>query len=111
MCAMGVVGTLTIVISTVYQFVKLKMSGFSTKDSLIRVGKSAALSLSMLALSIIAQGIWGGPAGIIVSITSGIIVTGVSIGCILGDKKIRRKVHLYLIELSYPKSFAISYGY
>ncbi len=107
MCTMGIVGTLSIMVTSVYQFVKLKIQGYSTKESLIRVGKSAALSLSMLALAIIAQGIWGGPAGIIVSVTAGIIVTGVSAIGIIHDREIRKKVHLYLIELSYPQKFAI----
>lgn len=108
MCTMGVVGVLTIAVSTVYQFCKLKKAGYSTKECLLRSGKSAALSLGLLALSIAAQGIWGGPAGMIVSISSGIIVTGVSIVCIIHDKNIRQEIHLYLIKISYPKNFAIA---
>ncbi len=108
MCTMGVVGTLTIVVSTVYQFVRFKMAGFSTKESLIRAGKSAALSAGMLALAITAQGIWGGPAGMIVSISAGIIMTGVNVVTIIHDKNIRCKIQVYLIQLSFPTKYSFA---
>ncbi|MCL9662063.1 hypothetical protein L2089_15320 [Paenibacillus hunanensis] len=71
MCNMGVTGGIAIIAFSVYQFCKLKLMGYDTKECLIRVGKSAAFSLTVLTLSIIAQGIWAGAAGIIVSLGIG----------------------------------------
>lgn len=102
MCSMGVIGGLTIVAASVYQFTKLKLMGFSTKESLIRTGRSAGVSLAVLTLSIVAQGVWGGPAGVVVSVTIGVIMTGYNVNQIVNDRKIRERVAEYLIELSYP---------
>lgn len=97
---MGVVGSLTIIIFSIYQFEKLKHLGFSTKESLIRTGKSAMLSEMVLILAITAQGIWGGPAGIIVSISAGVIRTGYVIIRVIEDKNIAQRVVLYVISES-----------
>lgn len=69
MVNMGVVGTMTTIVFSVYQFIKLKLNGMETREALIQVGKQALFSMSLLAVSIAAQGIWGGSAGIIVSIS------------------------------------------
>ena len=74
MCKMGIVGALSIMLFSSYQFYKLKRNGMATKEALINVGKQTLFSLSLLAVSIAAQGIWGGPAGIIVSVSTGIIL-------------------------------------
>ncbi len=87
---------------------KLKIKGYSTKESFMRVGKTARLSFSILMLSLIAQGVWGGYAGLIVSVTSGVISTGIQVVEIRHDKDIRRKISLYYIELTEPKQFAYS---
>lgn len=102
MCNLGVVGAITIVALSEYEFVKLKHMGFSTKESLIRTGKSAALSASILVLSTVAQGIWGGPAGMVVSIVAGVIMTGVTIGTIIRDKHLMEQITLYTIKISQP---------
>ena len=102
MCNLGVVGAITIVALSVYEFVKLKHMGFSTKESLIRTGKSAALSASILVLSVVAQGIWGGPAGVVVSVVAGIIMTGVTIITIIHDKQLMEQITMHTIRLSQP---------
>ena len=103
MCAMGVVGGLMIAISSVYQFVKLKLAGYSTKECLIRVGKNALVSIFILGLSIAAQGIWGGYAGIIVSVSGAVILVSANIIMTIHDKKVREKVAVYLVELHIPQ--------
>lgn len=102
MVNIGVVGSLTVIAFSIYEFAKLKRMGYSTKESLIRVGKSAALSLALITLSIVAQGIWTGPAGTVVSIAAGIVVTGVSLTKIIIDKETSKRITHYTIDLTRP---------
>ena len=74
MCTMGTVGAITVAVFSTVQFVKLIYHGECLKSAAIQVGKQALFSLSLLAISIAAQGMWGGPAGIIVSIGTGIVI-------------------------------------
>lgn len=104
MINMGVVGVLTIGIFSVYQFVKLKLNGVGTKEALIQTGKQALFSLSLLAVSIAAQGIWGGPAGIIVSVSVGIILISYSVIDTTHKRRFAEKVRVYTIEKCYPTS-------
>lgn len=106
MVNMGVVGGLTIVVFSAYQFVKLKLKGVATKDALIQTGKQALFSLSLLAVSIAAQGIWGGAAGIIVSISIGIIMITYSVTDSVHQRHFAEKIRIYTIEKSYP-SFSV----
>lgn len=102
MINMGVVGTLTVVVFSAYQFIKLKWSGVATKDALIQVGKQALFSLSLLAVSIAAQGIWGGATGIIVSVSVGIIMITYSVVDSVHQRHFAEKIRVYTIEKSYP---------
>lgn len=102
MCNMAVFGALAIVVFSVYQFTKLKLKGYSTKECLLRVGKSAAFSVTVLLVSIVAQGLWGGYAGIIVSISIGIIVVSYKVIDNQHNKRISEKVHLYMIQKCEP---------
>ena len=106
MVNMGVVGTLTLAVFSTYQFVKLKCHGATTKDALIRVGKQALSSLSILAVSIAAQEIWGGAAGIIVSVGAGIILVSCSAVDFAHQRHVAEKIRVYAIENYYP-SFAM----
>lgn len=107
MVNMGVVGSLTIVVFSAYQFVKLKVHGIATKEALMQVGKQAMFSLSLLAVSIAAQGIWGGAAGIIVSVSVGIIMISYSVVDSVHQRHFSEKVRVYTIEKCYPY-FALS---
>lgn len=102
MVNMGVVGTLTITIFAVYQFAKLKRSGVTSREALIRVGKQALFSLSLLAVSIAAQGVWGGPAGIIVSVSIGIILISYSTISSMHQRNFSELVRVYTIEKYRP---------
>lgn len=107
MVNMGAVGSLTIVVFSAYQFVKLKVHGIATKEALMQVGKQAMFSLSLLAVSIAAQGIWGGAAGIIVSVSVGIIMISYSVVDSVHQRHFSEKVRVYTIEKCYPY-FALS---
>ena len=102
MINMGVVGTLGIVVISAYQFVKLKRQGLATKEALLRIGKQALFSLSLLAVSIVSQGIWGGAAGIIVSVSIGIIIISYSVIDSVHNKRIAESIREYSIEKCYP---------
>lgn len=103
MINMGVVGALTIVVFSAYQFIKLKRRGVATKEALIQVGKQALFSLSLLAVSIAAQGIWGGHIGIIVSVSIGIILISYSVVDLVHQRHFAEKVRIYTIEKCYPQ--------
>ena len=102
MVNMGVVGTLTITIFAVYQFAELKRSGVTSREALMRVGKQALFSLSLLAVSIAAQGVWGGPAGIIVSVSIGIILISYSTISSMHQRNFSELVRVYTIEKYRP---------
>ena len=102
MINMGVVGTITISVFSVVQFVRLYRSGIGLKESLIQVGKEALFSLSLLAVSIVAQGIWGGPAGLIVSISSGIIIVAKQLFDASQSRIKTDELREYMIEKSKP---------
>lgn len=102
MIDIGIIGMLTITVTSVCQFAKLKLGGLATKDALIRVGKQTMFSLSILAVSIAAQGIWGGAAGIIVSISIGIIMITYSVADQVHSRCFAEKIRVYTIEKCYP---------
>ncbi|NCD09430.1 MAG: hypothetical protein EOL98_08395 [Negativicutes bacterium] len=102
MCNMAVFGSLAIIVFSSYQFVKLKIAGYSTKECLLRVGKSAAFSASILLLSIAAQGVWGGHAGIIVSTSIGVIFITYKMVENKHTRKINEMVQHYTIQKCEP---------
>lgn len=102
MCNMGIVGMLTIMVSSVYQYTKLRYQGIAMKEALIQVGKQALFSLSLLAVTIVAQGIFGGPAGIIVSIGMGIIFITYSITDIVYQRELSDSLRNYMIDKCKP---------
>lgn len=106
MVNMGVVGALTVTVFSAYQFVKLKCQGVATKEALIQTGKQALFSLSLLAVSIAAQGIWGGAAGIIVSVSVGIIMITYSVADSIHQRHFAETIRVYTIEKCRPR-FAI----
>lgn len=106
MVNMGVVGALTIVVFSTCQFIKLKLKGVSTREALIQTGKQALFSLSLLAVSIAAQGIWGGAAGIIVSVSIGFIMITYSIVDAVHQRHFAEKIRIYTIGKCYP-SFSV----
>lgn len=105
MCNMGAIGAITIAVFSTVQFVKLICKGESLKSAAIQVGKQALFSLSLLAVSIAAQGIFGGPAGIIVSVSTGIIFVTYAITDAVHQRHYSDKLRIYMIEKCKP-SFA-----
>ena len=106
MVNMVVVGALTIVFFSTYQFIKLKLKGVATREALIQTGKQALFSLSLLAVSIAVQGIWGGAAVIIVSVSIGFIMITYSIVDAVHQRHFAEKIRIYTIGKCYP-SFSV----
>ncbi len=102
LCGIGVVGMMTIAVFSVYQFAKLKLNGISTHDALVQVGKQAMFSLSLLAVSIVVQGVCGGYAGIIVSTSIGIICIVYSLGSTVHQRHFSEKLQIYMIDKCRP---------
>lgn len=101
-CNIGVVGSIAIVTFSIYQFVKLKMNGYGTLDALVHVGKQALVSVGSLAVTILVQATFGGPAALAVSVGIGAVMLSYSMFQIHHDKKLMNKIHEYIIEKSYP---------
>lgn len=66
-------GILSIAIICTYQYVKARLEGSDAGTALGIVRRTALSSLSLLAVSLIAQGVWGGHAGILVSTAVGLL--------------------------------------
>ena len=102
MVDMGVIGGLSILVFSVYQFTKLKLSGVATRQALVQVGKQALISLSVLAVSIAAQGVFGGAAGIIVATAAGLITVTYSAADAVHQRKFAERIRIYTIEQYAP---------
>ncbi len=101
-CNMGVVGSIAIMTFAVYQFVKLKREGVGTKQALGVVGKQALISVGCLAVTVVVQSVWGGPAAIAVSVGISAIVLSYSMYQMYHNKKLMEDIHKYSIAKSYP---------
>lgn len=102
MCSMGAIGAITIAVFSTVQFIKLIRNGESLKSAAIQVGKQALFSLSLLAVSIAAQGIFGGPAGIIVSVSIGIIFITYSVADAVHQRHYSEWLRVYTIDKCKP---------
>lgn len=101
-CNMGVVGSIAIVVFSVYQFVRLKREGVSTKNALYTVGKNALISVACLAVTVVVQSAFGGPCALAVGVGIAAIMLSYTMYNVYHDKKIMSKIHCYAIEKTYP---------
>lgn len=92
------VGAVSIIMVTTYQFIKMIMNGAETSVACKEVGKQALFSISVLAVSIIAQGVYGGYAGLIVSTSVGLVVLTVGIINTTHQRKLETQIKEYAIE-------------
>lgn len=91
-------GFLSTSIVCVYQFTKSRLNGASADEALDLTGRTALSSMTMLAVSLAAQGIWGGPAGIIVSTGAGLAVLAVDTGKTVRARRLEERIREYSIE-------------
>lgn len=101
-CNMTIVGAIVITTFSVYQFIRLKRNGVSTKNALVIVGKQSLVSVATLAATVIIQASFGGPAALAVSIGIGAIMLSYSLYNMYHNKTLMKEIHCYTIEKSYP---------
>ena len=105
-CNMGVVGSVIIVTSSIYQFVCLKRAGCSTAECFTRIGKQALLSVGSLAVMIVVQASFGSGPAAIVGISISAIALSYSLYQAYHNKLLAEKIQDYVIEKSYPSKIA-----
>lgn len=86
------VGLAVIAVMSIYQYVKLRFNGVSRDDAKDQIAKQTIFSISVLCVSIIAQGIYGGYAGIIVSTSIGVIYFGYNITKMIAQREKAEKL-------------------
>ena len=100
------VGAISIILISTYQFIKLKMNGTESIEAFKEVGKHTLFSISVLAVSIMAQGIYGGCAGLIVSTSVGLVVLTCGTVNVSHQRRLEARIKEYAIE-QYRPLFAI----
>lgn len=99
---MSTIGIISTVLFSSWLYIKLKRQGKSSKDSLVLSLKAAGVSLTVLFISILAQAIWGGPAGIIASISIGISIATLNFLKRYWDKNTLKELQLFSINCTRP---------
>lgn len=94
----AVVGTVSIVLMSTIQFIKMKINGAETSEAFRQVGKNVLYSTSILAVSIIAQGLCGGYAGLIVSTSVGLIILSANVVNSSYERKLNNRIREFAIE-------------
>lgn len=102
MCQMGTVGVISSIVFSSWLFLKLKFQGHDSKVALSKASRSLGYSLGILFVSIVSQGLWGGHAGIIVSISIGLIAMIYQLIKYQVSKKVIESVQLFSIEKLKP---------
>lgn len=103
-CNMGIVGSIIIVTSSIYQFVCLKRSGYSTEECLMRVCKQALMSVGALVVTAMVQAILGTGPAILVGVSIAAITLSYSMYQIHHNKALAKKIQDYIIEKSFPSN-------
>lgn len=92
------VGILSIVVISAYQCAKLQIQGNLSEETFSAIEQQGAYSLALLTVSIIAQGVWGGPAGLIVSTSFGLLFLAKDVADSVHKRKMEEKIRVYAIE-------------
>lgn len=92
------IGLLSTSIICAYQFTKSRIGGSSTSEALASTGKTALSSMTMLAVSLTVQAIWGGPAAILVSTGTGLVVLAVDTFKTVHARRLEERLREYSIE-------------
>ncbi len=92
------IGILSIVIVSVYQYVQCRLNGMPPEAATDATLSQALFSMSILAVSIAAQGIYGGHAGLVVSTAAGILFFTVNIAKTLHNRQVEENLREYVIE-------------
>lgn len=92
------VGMLSILVVSTYQLADMQMEGNLDAEALGQIGYHAACSVSVLAVSMIAQSWFGGPAGILVSTAAGAVLYLADAAKTRKEKHMQERLREYAIE-------------
>ena len=104
-CNMTIVGVITIAIFSAYQYFKLRCGEMYADEALSVICRQTMFSLSLLTVSIIAQGAFGGVAGLIVSTSIGLVFLGYTTVSSVHQRKLGERLREFAIE-QYKPNFA-----
>lgn len=102
MCNMATIGVVGSIVFSTWLFVKLKWQGHDSRFAFAKAVKSLGTSLSILFISILAQGVWGGYAGLIVSLSIGLSMVIFQYLKYNINQKLLNDISNYSIEKSRP---------
>lgn len=106
-CNMGAVGSIVIIATSIYSYIKLRQQGMSVNDSLSCLGKQMVISVASLAATVIVQSVYGGPASIAVGVGISAIMLSYSMYNIYHNKVLADRIQVYSIEKTFK---SLSYG-
>ena len=95
---MGFSGIVALAFVTIVQYVKMRKEGIDPDVAIRVVCKQSIISISILALSLTAQGIYGGYAGLIVSSAISVLYFGHNTFKLIKSKISEEKLKTYAIE-------------
>ena len=93
------VGIAAIIIVSLYQYSRLRVSGVDKISAKNQVAKQSLFSISTLCVSMIAQGIYGGYAGVIVSTSIGLLYFGYNVSKMISQKQKEEKFREETIDI------------
>lgn len=106
-CNMGAVGLIVIIATSIYSYIKYRKQGMSINDSRSSVRKQMVVSVASLAVTVIVQSAYGGPAAVAVGVGISAIMLSYSMYNIYHDKVLADRIQLYSIEKTFK---SLSYG-
>lgn len=101
-CNVGIMGSIVIITMSTYNYIQLRRNGHFAKDALYLTGKQALIPLGYLAVTVLIQGAYGGPAALAVSVGIAAITLSYTMYQSYQNKELMAKIHTYTIEKSYP---------
>jgi len=99
---MGIIGALSAIIFSAYQFAKLKLNGVNTREALRRSGKQALVSFSLLAVTIGVNYAFGNTVALIVSAGIGVVMIAYSVTETVHQRHFAEKIRVYTIDKCRP---------
>lgn len=102
MCNMATIGVIGSIVFSTWLFVKLKWQGHDSRFAFAKAVRSLGTSLSILFISILAQGVWGGYAGLIASLSIGLSMVIFQYLKYNTNQKLLNDISNYSIEKSRP---------
>lgn len=105
MCNMAVIGAVSSVVFSTWVFIKLKWKGHTTSFALKQASKTLGYSLGVLFISLVAQGIWGGHTGLIISIGIGVSMVLYQFVKMQLDKQFYENIRHFIIDKLRPNFY------